>query len=66
MGANGAKWVVLMSCSAREAAWVQNASNHLRNASWGPQGDMTVRTDSSEKWLQVTYAGGGWQQWSGY
>lgn len=65
MGDNGAKNIVLMSCSAAEAAWVLNANNHLRNASWGPQGDLTVASNKSTEPLYSTYPGSGWQQWNG-
>jgi hypothetical protein len=71
MGANGAKYIVLMNCGAAEAAWVTNADNHLRNASWGPQGLLAVDSPIGNKDLLFTtgWLGAGtptWEQWSGY
>ena len=67
MGDNGAKNVVLIRCSAEEAAWVFNANNHLRNATWGPQGDLAVTANANKRLLFTTYPGAArWERWSGY
>jgi hypothetical protein len=65
MGMNASKNVVLMSCSAMEAAWALNSNNHLRNATWGPAGLLTVGSNSNGQKLFGAYAGTAWQKWSG-
>jgi hypothetical protein len=65
MGMNSSKNVVLMSCNAMEAAWALNSANHLRNATWGPAGLLTVGSNANGQKLFGAYAGTAWQKWSG-
>jgi hypothetical protein len=54
-----------MSCSAAEAAWVSNADRRVRNASWGPLGDLAVAGPKSNKYLYTSAVNDGWTAWAG-
>jgi hypothetical protein len=66
LGSNAARNVVLMSCSAAEAAWVANADHRVRNASWGPLGDLAVAAAKQNSYLYTSASNDGLTQWSGY
>jgi hypothetical protein len=65
MGEDGRQNIVLMRCSDGEAAWILTGHHHLRNISWGPQGNLTVAKPANTQQLLGFYLGYGWQQWTG-
>lgn len=55
-----------MGCNAAEAAWVANANHRVRNASWGPLGDLAVAGPIQSSYLYTSAPGDGWTAWYGY
>ena len=65
MGEDGRRNITLMTCSDAEAAWVSNGDGILTNASWGPQGKLTVAKAANKQQLFGFYLGYYWQKWNG-